>query len=345
MLVKGELHALDRQLQTAARRAGTRREHAPALRRCARRDRDHSRSARAAAGAGSGAAAGGCGVVAEECGRPSGGMRMSTIEPSSRGRSRSASAVAFVAGASALAAAAGRLRPGDRAAARRSGRGGRAAGRAAARPRRPAAVRRGHHERREDRRRHLQGASHHGGHRDKLFYEIPKNELDKDFLWNTQLKKTTIGAGYGGQTVGSRVVRWVLKGDACCSQNIEYTLVADPANPLKDEANLPAIIRDVPRGGLRAERRSRDRRDAAVHDATCRSSRRAAASAAAAWMRRRTFLEKAVSYPDEHQRRSDRDVHDGAGRAAAAAAGGAGRRRPRRRRGAVRAPPCSCTTA
>src|SRR5512134_2059245 len=28
------------------------------------------------------------------------------------------------------------------------------------------------------------------GSRDSLFYEIPKAQLDKDFLWNTQLKKT-----------------------------------------------------------------------------------------------------------------------------------------------------------
>ena len=81
------------------------------------------------------------------------------------------------------------------------------------------------------------------GNRDTLFYEIPKAEMDKDFLWNTQIKKTTIGAGYGGQNVGSRVVRWVLKGDRVLLQDMAYTLVADPSNPLKDEANLPAIIR------------------------------------------------------------------------------------------------------
>ena len=28
---------------------------------------------------------------------------------------------------------------------------------------------------------------------DKLLYEIPKSELNKDYLWNTQIKKTTIG--------------------------------------------------------------------------------------------------------------------------------------------------------
>jgi hypothetical protein len=84
------------------------------------------------------------------------------------------------------------------------------------------------------------------GNRDSLYYEIPKSEMDKDFLWNTQIKRTTIGAGYGGQNVGSRVVRWVLKGDRVLLEDIAYTLVADPSNPLKDEANLPAIIRAFP---------------------------------------------------------------------------------------------------
>ena len=79
-----------------------------------------------------------------------------------------------------------------------------------------------------------------------LFYEIPKAQLNKDFLWNTQIKKTTIGAGYGGQNAGSRVVRWVAKGDRVLLLNIDFTVVADPASPVAmavDDANYPAIIR------------------------------------------------------------------------------------------------------
>jgi hypothetical protein len=84
------------------------------------------------------------------------------------------------------------------------------------------------------------------GSNDSLFYEIPKNELGKDFLWNTQIKRNTIGAGYGGQSVGSRVVRWTLKGDRVLLQNIDYTMVTNPNNPLSDVANYPAIIRAFP---------------------------------------------------------------------------------------------------
>src|SRR6185295_18737821 len=84
------------------------------------------------------------------------------------------------------------------------------------------------------------------GNRDTLLYEIPKNELNKDYLWDSQIKKTTIGAGYGGQAVGNRVVRWVLKNDRVLLQNIDYSMVADASNLLLDEANVPAIIRAFP---------------------------------------------------------------------------------------------------
>src|SRR5271156_4868591 len=34
--------------------------------------------------------------------------------------------------------------------------------------------------------------------KDRYFYEIPKSEFGKEFLWNTQIAKTTLGVGYGG---------------------------------------------------------------------------------------------------------------------------------------------------
>jgi hypothetical protein len=82
---------------------------------------------------------------------------------------------------------------------------------------------------------------------DTLYYEIPQAQLDKDFLWNTQIKKTTIGVGYGGQAVGSRVVRWTKKGDRLLLINIDYSVIAaDRNNPISmavDDANYPTIIR------------------------------------------------------------------------------------------------------
>jgi hypothetical protein len=34
--------------------------------------------------------------------------------------------------------------------------------------------------------------------KDKIYYEIPKKEFDKEFLWVSQIAKTTLGVGYGG---------------------------------------------------------------------------------------------------------------------------------------------------
>src|SRR5262249_50715942 len=81
---------------------------------------------------------------------------------------------------------------------------------------------------------------------ESLYYEIPKAQLGKDFLWNTQIKKTTIGAGYGGQTAGSRGARWGLRSDRVLLLNIDYSLVAEQSLPIAqavDDANFPTIIR------------------------------------------------------------------------------------------------------
>jgi len=136
------------------------------------------------------------------------------------------------------------------------------------------------------------------GNNDTLFYEIPKAQLGKDFLWNTQLKKTTIGAGYGGQSVGSRVIRWSLRGDKVLLENMDYTLVTDPANSLKDEANVPAIIRAF---DVRAFSANGDpvidvtplfTGNIAEFSAGARVGGRGAPDAS------RTFLERAISFPE-----------------------------------------------
>ena len=49
--------------------------------------------------------------------------------------------------------------------------------------------------------------------KERYYYEIPKNELGKDLLWNSQIAKTTAGAGYGGGQLTNHVIRWELKGN------------------------------------------------------------------------------------------------------------------------------------
>ena len=81
--------------------------------------------------------------------------------------------------------------------------------------------------------------------KEKVYYEIPKNELGKEFLWVSQIAKTTLGAGYGGQAAGNRVVKWERKGNRILLRNVSYDVVADPKLPVSravQAANNDTII-------------------------------------------------------------------------------------------------------
>src|SRR5438552_10738384 len=58
--------------------------------------------------------------------------------------------------------------------------------------------------------------------KDKYYYEIPKGEFEKEFLWNTQIAKTTQGAGYGGDQLRERVVHWELSGNKVYLRDNNY---------------------------------------------------------------------------------------------------------------------------
>src|SRR5512141_563516 len=57
--------------------------------------------------------------------------------------------------------------------------------------------------------------------KDRLYYEIPKAAIGREFLWVSQIAKTTLGAGYGGQAAGNRVVRWERRGDRIFLRSIQ----------------------------------------------------------------------------------------------------------------------------
>lgn len=81
--------------------------------------------------------------------------------------------------------------------------------------------------------------------RDRYYYEIPKEELGKDFLWVTQIASTTLGVGHGGQALGRRVVRWERNENKINLRNVNYGMVADPKNPIAEavrNANNDTII-------------------------------------------------------------------------------------------------------
>jgi hypothetical protein len=85
--------------------------------------------------------------------------------------------------------------------------------------------------------------------KDKYYYEIPKGELNKEFLWVTQIARTTLGVGYGGQALGNRVVRWERNGNKINLRSVNYSVVADPKKPIAQAvhaANNDSILMTFP---------------------------------------------------------------------------------------------------
>ena len=81
--------------------------------------------------------------------------------------------------------------------------------------------------------------------KDRIYYEIRRSELGSEFLWVSQIAKTTLGAGYGGQAAGNRVVKWERRGDRILLRAVSYDVVADPATPIAkavEAANYNPII-------------------------------------------------------------------------------------------------------
>jgi hypothetical protein len=66
----------------------------------------------------------------------------------------------------------------------------------------------------------------------RLLYEIPRRELGRDLLLVTQIAKTTVGSGYGGQALGNRVVRWERKDNRVLLRSVSYQLRADSTDPI-----------------------------------------------------------------------------------------------------------------
>src|ERR1051326_5877812 len=61
--------------------------------------------------------------------------------------------------------------------------------------------------------------------KEKYYYEIPAAELNREFLWVTQIARTTLGVGYGGQMLGDRVVVWQRSGNKVHLRQVVYDVV------------------------------------------------------------------------------------------------------------------------
>jgi hypothetical protein len=85
--------------------------------------------------------------------------------------------------------------------------------------------------------------------KDRYYYEIPKSELGREFLWNTQIAKNAAGVGYGGSQLTDKVVTWDLKGNRVLLRDVDFSITADPRQPIAaavKAANNDAIIMSFP---------------------------------------------------------------------------------------------------
>ena len=134
---------------------------------------------------------------------------------------------------------------------------------------------------------------------DKVFFEIPTDELGKEMLWVTQLEQTQAGYSYGGEPVGDRVVRWEQRGDDILLRDVKYEIRADVSDPIKDAVeatSLEAIIAVFPIQAYRQGQAAGDRRDARPDRRPARVQRQGRLRASGIDPRR-TFIEKVKAFP------------------------------------------------
>jgi hypothetical protein len=80
----------------------------------------------------------------------------------------------------------------------------------------------------------------------RLLFEIPRKELGKDQLLVSEIAKTTLGVGYGGQALNNRVLRWERRDNRVLLRGVSYQVVAtDTTSPMVgavQAANVQPII-------------------------------------------------------------------------------------------------------
>ncbi|MFQ5748311.1 MAG: PrpF domain-containing protein [Planctomycetota bacterium] len=84
---------------------------------------------------------------------------------------------------------------------------------------------------------------------EKVFYEIPADAFGEDLLWVTQMEKTEAGFGYGGTSVGNRVVRWELRGEKVLLRDVKFAIRAEGGDTIRNSVeatSLAPIIQAFP---------------------------------------------------------------------------------------------------
>ena len=81
---------------------------------------------------------------------------------------------------------------------------------------------------------------------EKLFYEIPRRMLSRQFRLVVDRRGTIRGIGYAGEQIAARVVRWDRMGNRVLLRMISYAMRADSTLPVSravDLSNTPPIIK------------------------------------------------------------------------------------------------------
>src|SRR5512135_350774 len=76
---------------------------------------------------------------------------------------------------------------------------------------------------------------------EKLFYEIPRAQLDKAFLLVVDYAATPEGTRYGGEELDSRVVRWQRMGTRVLLRGKSYDIVADSSTTVSRAVQLSTV--------------------------------------------------------------------------------------------------------
>jgi hypothetical protein len=79
---------------------------------------------------------------------------------------------------------------------------------------------------------------------DKFYYEIPKSELGKQFLYVARVTRKPADMGYDPQPP-TRVIRWERQGDRVLLRSVAYSIVADQTLPVAQavrDANADVIL-------------------------------------------------------------------------------------------------------
>jgi hypothetical protein len=79
----------------------------------------------------------------------------------------------------------------------------------------------------------------------RMLFEIPRRELNKDQLLVMAIPRTVLGTGYGAQAAGNRVVRWERMDNRVYLRGVSYATIADSTRPeyrAMSDANTPPII-------------------------------------------------------------------------------------------------------